>query len=59
MSFASIVVIIFGNLAVIGFEGLIVAIQTLRLEYYELFGKFFTGEGVPFKPLALPEAPSA
>ncbi|MGI6375366.1 MAG: V-type ATP synthase subunit I [Anaerolineae bacterium] len=59
VSFASIVVIIFGNLAVIGFEGLIVAIQTLRLEYYELFGKFFTGEGVPFKPLALPEAPSA
>lgn len=59
LSFASIVVIIFGNLAVIGFEGLIVAIQTLRLEYYELFGKFFTGEGVPFKPLALPEAPSA
>lgn len=58
-SFASIVVIVFGNLAVIGFEGLIVAIQTLRLEYYELFGKFFSGEGVPFKPLALPEAPSA
>lgn len=48
------IVILIGNIVVIGFEGLIVAIQTLRLEYYELFGKFFKGEGVPFKPLTLP-----
>jgi V/A-type H+-transporting ATPase subunit I len=48
-------VIMVGNVAVIGFEGLIVAIQTLRLEYYELFGKFYTGGGIPFKPLALPD----
>lgn len=48
-------VVVIGNLAIILFEGLIVAIQTLRLEYYELFGKFFKGEGVPFKPLTLPE----
>jgi V/A-type H+-transporting ATPase subunit I len=47
--------ILFGNMVVIIFEGLIVAIQTLRLEYYELFGKFFKGEGIPFKPLTLPE----
>lgn len=49
-------VIVLGTLLVIGFEGLIVAIQTLRLEYYELFGKFFKGEGVAFKPLTLPDA---
>jgi V/A-type H+-transporting ATPase subunit I len=49
-----LLVIVLGNLAVIGFEGLIVSIQTLRLEYYELFGKFFKGEGIPFKPLTLP-----
>ena len=49
-----ILVIVVGNVAIIGFEGLIVAIQTLRLEYYELFGKFFSGGGIPFKPLALP-----
>ncbi|MGC9360374.1 MAG: V-type ATP synthase subunit I [Anaerolineae bacterium] len=49
-----VVVIVLGNLAIIGFEGLIVAIQTLRLEYYELFGKFYKGSGVPFKPLTLP-----
>jgi V/A-type H+/Na+-transporting ATPase subunit I len=51
---AAILVIILGNIVVIGFEGLIVGIQTLRLEYYELFGKFFKGEGIPFKPLTLP-----
>jgi len=49
-----VAVIVLGNLAIIGFEGLIVAIQTLRLEYYELFGKFYKGSGVPFKPLTLP-----
>jgi V/A-type H+-transporting ATPase subunit I len=49
-----VVIIVLGNVLIIGFEGLIVAIQTLRLEYYELFGKFFNGGGVPFKPLTLP-----
>jgi len=53
-SLVQIVVLVLGNALVIGFEGLIVAIQTLRLEYYELFGKFFSGDGVPFKPLTLP-----
>lgn len=47
-------IIIVGNIIIIGFEGMIVGIQTLRLEYYELFGKFFKGEGVPFRPLRLP-----
>ncbi|MGC9397854.1 MAG: V-type ATP synthase subunit I [Anaerolineae bacterium] len=41
-----------GNLFVVGFEGMVVAIQTLRLEYYEFFTKFFSGGGRPFKPLA-------
>lgn len=49
-----LVIIVLGNLLIICFEGLIVGIQTLRLEYYELFGKFFNGGGVPFKPLTLP-----
>ncbi|MHB9032364.1 MAG: V-type ATP synthase subunit I [Anaerolineae bacterium] len=47
-------ILIVGNLFILGLEGLIVGIQTLRLEYYELFGKFFNGGGVPFKPLTLP-----
>jgi V/A-type H+-transporting ATPase subunit I len=40
-----------GNLFIIGFEGMIVGIQTLRLEYYEFFSKFFTGGGAPYMPL--------
>jgi V/A-type H+/Na+-transporting ATPase subunit I len=47
------VVVALGNLVVIGFEGMIVAIQTLRLEYYELFSKFFAAGGWRFRPFAL------
>ena len=47
------IIVILGNLFVIGFEGLIVGIQTLRLEYYELFSKFFSGGGTPYRPLSL------
>ena len=47
------VVVVLGNLFVIGFEGMIVAIQTLRLEYYELFSKFFIGGGLRFSPLSM------
>jgi len=46
----SIVGLIFGNAFVIGFEGLIVGIQVLRLEYYELFSRFYKGTGREFKP---------
>jgi V/A-type H+-transporting ATPase subunit I len=47
------VVILLGNLFIVGFEGLIVGIQTMRLEYYEFFGKFFTGGGLRYDPLTL------
>lgn len=43
-------VIILGNLAVCGLEGLIVGIQVLRLEYYELFSRFYHGGGREFVP---------
>ena len=46
-------VIVIGNLIIIGFEGMIVGIQTLRLEYYEFFSKFFSGGGVTYHPLML------
>jgi len=42
-----------GNLFIVGFEGLIVGIQTMRLSYYEFFSKFFTGGGMRFDPLTL------
>lgn len=45
-------VVIFGNLFVMGMEGLIVGIQVLRLEYYEFFSRFYKGTGREFKPYA-------
>jgi V/A-type H+-transporting ATPase subunit I len=47
------IVVALGNLFVIGFEGMIVGIQTLRLEYYEFFSKFFSGGGMRHRPLTL------
>jgi V/A-type H+-transporting ATPase subunit I len=54
--FAYWAVVVFGNLFVIGLEGFIVAIQTMRLHYYEFFSKFFTGGGSPYEPLTLTSA---
>jgi V/A-type H+-transporting ATPase subunit I len=45
-----------GTVLVVGFEGVIVGIQALRLEYYEFFGRFFEGGGQPFIPLTLGNA---
>ncbi|QAT39410.1 hypothetical protein EQM05_03640 [Clostridium sp. JN-9] len=44
---------VLGNLIIIGLEGLIVFIQGLRLEYYELFSKYYEGAGVAFNPVKL------
>lgn len=41
-------VIVIGNIIVIALEGLIVGIQCLRLQYYEIFGRFFSGGGRTF-----------
>ncbi len=43
-----IIVLIIGNIFIIGLEGLIDYIQCLRLEFYELFGKYYTGNGREF-----------
>lgn len=42
--------VVAGNLFVCGFEGLIVGIQVLRLEYYEMFSRFYKGSGHAFDP---------
>jgi V/A-type H+-transporting ATPase subunit I len=47
------IVVAVGNVFIVGFEGLIVGIQTMRLEYYEFFSKFFTGGGARYEPLTL------
>jgi len=46
----NIAVIIFGNLLVIALEGLIAGIQVLRLQFYEMFSRFYDGSGREFKP---------
>ncbi len=50
------IVVAFGTLFIVGFEGLIIGIQTMRLEYYEFFSKFFTGGGVVYQPFNLPSS---
>lgn len=47
----NIAIAIIGNIIVIVLEGLIVAIQVLRLEYYELFSRFYQGDGKPYRPI--------
>lgn len=54
-SSGKIPVMILGNILVIALEGLIVAIQGLRLEYYELFSRFYEGDGIEFKPFKIKE----
>ncbi len=49
----NMVVIILGNIFVCGLEGLIVGIQVLRLEYYEMFSRFYKGNGREFKPYVI------
>lgn len=49
----SVFVYIIGNLIIIVLEGLVVFIQGLRLEYYELFSKYFDGKGNEYKPINL------
>jgi len=46
-------VLLLGTVLVVGFEGVIVGVQAIRLEYYEFFGRFFEGRGLPFAPLSL------
>ena len=49
-SLAGLLILVFGNLVIIVLEGMIVAIQVVRLQYYEFFSKFFTDTGVEFAP---------
>jgi V/A-type H+-transporting ATPase subunit I len=49
----SVIIIIIGNALVIGLEGLVAGIQSLRLNYYEFFTKYFTGKGKAYSPVSL------
>lgn len=43
------IIFVLGNLFVMGLEGLIVGIQVLRLEFYEMFSRYFEGNGISFE----------
>ena len=45
------VVVILGNALIIALEGLLSGIQGLRLEFYEMFSRYYQGDGRPFLPL--------
>ena len=49
--------LVLGNVFMIVLEGGIVLIQVLRLEFYEGFARYFSGDGHAFTPLRLGPAP--
>lgn len=46
-----VIVLILGNILIIGLEGMVVFIQGLRLEFYEMFSKYYKGDGHKFSPI--------
>jgi len=59
LSAGGIVVMIIGNIFIILLEGLLCSIQSMRLEYYEFFSRFFSGDGVEFRPFSFRKANTA
>ena len=53
LSVGGVIGLVAGNAFVMLLETALVCIQVLRLEYYELFGRFYTGSGTPFKPVTI------
>lgn len=53
LSLAGIIVLLLGNILVTALEGLSAGIQSLRLNYYEFFAKFFKGSGRAYRPISL------
>lgn len=45
-------ILVLGNVLIIGLEGLVVSIQTTRLVLFEFFMRFLRAGGRPFRPLA-------
>lgn len=56
-SFGHLVTVVLGNLFVLVLEGGIVMIQVMRLQYYEGFSRYFSGDGHLFAPLRFRHRP--
>ena len=50
-----IIAVVIGNIVVTALEALVAGIQVVRLEFYEMFSKFFEGQGRPFTPVTAEE----
>lgn len=57
-SWENLSVLVLGNVVIIVLEGLIVFIQALRLEYYELFTKYYRGDGIEYDPVKIKDISS-
>jgi V/A-type H+-transporting ATPase subunit I len=53
LNVGSLLILILGNTLVIALEGLSAGIQSLRLNYYEFFSKYFSGNGIAYTPISL------
>jgi V/A-type H+-transporting ATPase subunit I len=51
------ITVVLGNVFILVLEGGIVMIQVMRLEYYEGFSRYFSGDGHEFTPLRLRRVP--
>lgn len=49
----TVITYVIGNILVMGIEGLLSGIQVLRLEFYEVFSRFYDGNGRDFTPVTL------
>lgn len=47
----NIAIVIVGNIIVLALEALLVAIQVLRLQFYEMFSRYYDGNGKPFEKI--------
>ena len=50
-----IIVMVLGNALVIALEALLTGIQSLRLEFYEMFSRYYAGQGKAFEPVNINE----
>lgn len=50
---ARVIVLVLGNVLIMGIEGVLTYIQVLRLGFYEMFSRFYQGDGKPFAAFRL------